>query len=58
MLDKTEKEEIKWSYNDDESVVDLETKKFKITIRYKFDYDQEIGTYRIDYTRVMPKSGV
>jgi len=52
LLKSTENEELKWYYNDDESFVSLETSNFKLSIHYKFNYDQEIGTFRVEYVNL------
>ena len=49
LYEKTNNDEIQWYYNDADSEVTYDAEKYRITIRYKFDYDKELGIYQILY---------
>ena len=45
---KTENGGLVWEYDDDDAKVALDRKDMKITISYRFDEIEEVGTFRVD----------
>ena len=46
---KTETDDLVWSYNDEDSIVDTDLEHFQISIHYSFDTTEEVGQFRISY---------
>lgn len=53
LKNKTEDGSLQWQYFDDEDKVIAKTEKFEIMITYRFNHDEEVGQFNINYTNFL-----
>lgn len=49
LREKTESGEFKWNYDDMQSTVYVQASEFQVTIRYRFNENEEFGEFSIFY---------